>query len=554
MLSVKVPAALAIAREIAGRAVGARGAGGTTAIDIALVLILLPIETRCGGQAGPGVAREAPTIGIVQAPCAVVAPEAGAAAAIHVGLVSVRDAVEALRGAVYEAASQVLGPAKGLDGLDLLFRCADQLEGARHPDFLLRRTCRINTLQPSMTLRCSPFLPFLLLVAASLPTGVLAHEAGGYRVAFIRAGAGGYNHGGNFLARVGRSVLVGSPSEFSSADVYNGRTGALEHHLSSRLPFDEALLFGGGVAAARTSFLVSDPFQNAVYLFGRRDGRLRRTLRPPPEADSERFGTGIAEVAKTIVVGDPNGGATIGPVYAPGPPGSAFLFDTGSGNPIRTIVDPSPSPNGQFGRTVVRGAGGFAIAKLGNYYEPGTVYIYDQDGNLRQTLQATTPAPRDRFGSALAADGARLLIGKPGPGGMPGEVFLYQRRRGQYALARTLIPAEGRALGFGQAVDLVGRRAVVGSAESATLFDCHTGVTLATLTEPVPDPENLDFVPYLPWGGLGDSVAIVGRTIVVGSRGADEDAGSIIVGFAPSAKLPPECGAPYPCPNEISSR
>jgi len=44
------------------------------------------------------------------------------------------------------------------------------------------------------------------------------------------------------------------------------------------------------------------------------------------------------------------------------------------------------------------------------------------------------------------------------------------------------------------------------------------------------------------------TTAIVGPTIVVSSMGDDENAGSIIVGFAPNAPTPPECRTTYPCP------
>ncbi len=401
----------------------------------------------------------------------------------------------------------------------------------------------------------SSFILLLSCAVLSSSAGVGADEAGSYRVAFIRPGAGGYTHGGNFLARVGKSVLVGSPSEFSTADAYDARTGALEHHFTSHFSFDDSAGFGGGVAAARRSFLVADPFQNEVYLFDRGDGRLRRTLRPPPDAESRGFGTGIAEVAKTIVVGDPGGGAPIGPPFYMSGPGAVFVFETRTGALVRTITSPAPKPEGKFGRTVVGCAGGFAVSQPGDYYEPGAVHVYDQDGNLYQTLQSPTPTARDGFGWALAAAGARLLVGRPGPTEAPGAAFLYRRRLGRYVLVRTFVPGAGGTLAFGRAVDLLGRRALVGGSNAATLFDAHSGSPLAILTPPVFDDPDMsgDYVPYLPWSGLGDSVALVGKTVVVGSEGSDENAGSIVVGFAPNADPPPECGAPYPCPNDPAS-
>ena len=133
------------------------------------------------------------------------------------------------------------------------------------------------------------------------------------------------------------------------------------------------------------------------------------------------------------------------------------------------------------------------------------------------------------------------------PFGTPGNAYLYERRRGVFAIVRTF-SADGVQLN-GIAVALRGDRAVLGGSNTVVVFDADAGTRLATLGPPLPAMPDIDtdYTPYLPWTGLGVSVAIVGETIVAGTAGDDENAGSIAVGFAPKAPAPPECATQYPC-------
>jgi hypothetical protein len=382
----------------------------------------------------------------------------------------------------------------------------------------------------------------LTLVLVASPARADGTDAGNYHVAFVRPGAGGYNHGFTQVAAFGTKVLVGSPAEISSADVYDARIGATEHHFPSFYGLDESS-FGIGVAASSRGYLIGEASQREAYLFDRRF-RLRLTLKPPADGLSRAFGTAVGETHRTIIVGDPSGEASY---PEPTGPGAAFLFNNRTGERLRKLTSPTPDRGGGYGRAVVGCAGGFAVAQPGDYYKPGAVHVYDREGELVQTLQAPTPLPRDMYGTALAAAGIRLLIGAPGPFGTPGNAYLYERRRGAFTLVRTFT-AEGVLLN-GIAVALRGTRAVLGGSNTVTVFDADAGTRLATLGLPLPAMPDIDtdYVPYLPWTGLGISVAIVGKTILAGTTGDDENAGSIAVGFAPNAPAPPECAAQYPC-------
>jgi hypothetical protein len=150
---------------------------------------------------------------------------------------------------------------------------------------------------------------------------------------------------------------------------------------------------------------------------------------------------------------------------------------------------------------------------------------------VRKILGADTAA-NDLFGSAMALDGDRLAVGSPrddSPLGDAGSVYLFERKKGgpegwgQVAKLTASDAASSSFLGVSVALD--GDTVVAGAsgaddfAGAAYIFERQADgqwAQTAKLTRP-PDPDTDTF---------GNSVAIEGDTVFVGSEG-DNEAGSL---------------------------
>jgi outer membrane protein assembly factor BamB len=136
---------------------------------------------------------------------------------------------------------------------------------------------------------------------------------------------------------------------------------------------------------------------------------------------------------------------------------------------------------------------------LGIGSEGGEARILDaRDGTLRAVLTCPVVAPDEPTycGNAVAASRQVLAVGASD------HVYLFDRTG---RLRRSL---EAR-IGGRHALAVSGRRVLVGTYAAALLFDAGTGRLLRTFANPAPSPERY----------FGASVALVGRTAVVGAPG-----------------------------------
>ncbi len=90
------------------------------------------------------------------------------------------------------------------------------------------------------------------------------------------------------------------------------------------------------------------------------------------------------------------------------------------------VFAPAPVAGQAFGGAVLVADGRVLVGEAAHEREPGTVRVYDYDGEwlVVATLRAPEPALRDGFGSALARAGELLLVGADGMD--EGRVYVYR--------------------------------------------------------------------------------------------------------------------------------
>ena len=203
---------------------------------------------------------------------------------------------------------------------------------------------------------------------------------------------------------------------------------------------------------------------------------------------------------------------------------------------IYEIVEVLVAPNGpserQFGKNVELIGEWFAVATDSGEdgsLQPGSVHLYEhlefgwRSGKLLHAPERTWP---DEFGSDMDSSHHRLLVGAPGDSEVDwdsGAAWLYELRD-DWSLISALQPKQVESgARFGDAVALDGAWAAIGAPRSDGLgiasgavyiFDGRSGPWTEVQRIEAPDGASGDF--------FGDSVALSGRWLAVGSWGDDD--------------------------------
>ena len=233
-----------------------------------------------------------------------------------------------------------------------------------------------------------------------------------------------------------------------------------------------------------------------------------------------------------------------------GTPGSAQDFATifeGEGDKWKQTAHLT-GDGGGFGQAVaitdIRGRSNTAFAIVGapTHDGAGEVRIFalsGRDWNQQARLRASDAADGDAFGHAVSINGDTALVGAPkddDAGSNSGAVYVFDRVGGRWNQQAKLVAKDAaRSAGFGEAVALLGKTAIIGAPQSE-----HGGVKFAgavyvfaregnrwvektKLT--AGDPGKAD--------RFGFAVAIGGDTVVIGAPLKDteggQDAGAVYI-------------------------
>ena len=96
--------------------------------------------------------------------------------------------------------------------------------------------------------------------------------------------------------------------------------------------------------------------------------------------------------------------------------GEAYLFEPASGLLVRTLINPTPQANDEFGVAIVDVGGNLLIGAPGDdsqAFNSGAAYLISpSNGQVICEVGNPNPTfPDSRFGSVLAATGLRALVG-----------------------------------------------------------------------------------------------------------------------------------------------
>jgi len=201
-------------------------------------------------------------------------------------------------------------------------------------------------------------------------------------------------------------------------------------------------------------------YAGAVFVLDSKTGDAVNTINNPNPTPYAGFGFSM-DVEKTkLVVSSPsaiiNDQDNVGEVY---------IFDSGSGDLLKTIKNPDPDDGDKFGRSVMFAEDKVIVGAIGDgLFDEGTVYIFDaESGSLLQTIHSPQRIPKtgfysNEFGTSLVFDGNRLAVGDPQ--GMVGETvagiaYLFEIDSGR--LIQTINnPFPKESDGFGYYLEFVG--------------------------------------------------------------------------------------------------
>ncbi|MBD3887280.1 hypothetical protein IFO70_37500 [Phormidium tenue FACHB-886] len=269
----------------------------------------------------------------------------------------------------------------------------------------------------------------------------------------------------------------------------------------------------------------------AAYLFDSETGELLQSFYSPTPRESDNFGDAVSLTDNQALIGSPALSET-------SDAGTAYLFNTKSGELVQSFVNPNSTGDDDFGEAVALKDEQALVGARGDdtgATDSGAAYLFDtQTGELLQSFVSPTPNEDAGFGETVALVDDRVVIGAPE--GVQGDaestalgaVYLYDANTGELLQSFTN-PTASEGSEFGEGIALSGNQILIGApgddtgatdSGAAYLFDTQTGELLQTFFNPEP-VEGADF---------GESVALTDDYVVIGA--ANNDTGATDSGVA----------------------
>lgn len=316
---------------------------------------------------------------------------------------------------------------------------------------------------------------------------------------------------------------------------------------------DEAYAYGWSVSLTSNTIAVTAPRnyddarQGATYVYTRPDDGWASTaevakLTPLPGEDVQFFGSSVAVNAGTTVVG------AVGD-QDEGNPGSAYLFMKpererwrSTSHAIR-LGSPDVEDSSYFGWSVAI-TDDTLVVGMPSEDGPGAAYLYTKPPEgwffLSDPVKLTPPngRPRDWFGASVAVSGDTVVIGAAYvfDDAVPGAAYVFTKPATGWEstsnAARLALPESDPATLFGLSVAVRGDIVVVGGKDGETTDAVNVAYLFARpaggwstdavtpVTFSIEDPTEI--------GPLGVSVAIAGKTVVIGAS-SESDPGAVYV-------------------------
>jgi FG-GAP repeat len=253
-------------------------------------------------------------------------------------------------------------------------------------------------------------------------------------------------------------------------------------------------LFGTSVAISGTIAIIgaqgdddAGDFTGSAYLFDTVTGQQLFKLTASDADAVDRFGNSVDISGSTAIVGAPNN-SDAGQFS-----GSAYLFDTETGQQLIKLTAPDAAAGDNFGTSV--GISGMT-AIVGTFIfndddsEFGSAYLFDIENGIQiAKLIATDAAGEDLFGTSVAISGTTAIVGASknnDAGTDSGSAYLFESATGQ---ALSKLTASDAASGdqFGRSVSISGTTAIVGAPNDIVEFtESGSAYVFDTVVEPCP--------------------------------------------------------------------
>lgn len=289
--------------------------------------------------------------------------------------------------------------------------------------------------------------------------------------------ASSFQEFGTKISAVGDRVLISAPGRHGGHGpgevfLHDTRTGGIIRAFKNPTPasrdaFGNSIALSGNnaVIGARWDDTLGDD-NGAVYVFDTESGELVRTIYSPTAATPQKeFGSQVAIVGDKIAVTEryaESGPETISV-------GKVHFFDASTGSHVHTIENPSEVATDAFGQSLASIGDDLLVgAPNTDLSVPGAVHRYDVDSGelIRTYTSPTDPSLGGRFGTAIAAtDDGKIIVGAPGYEGA-GQGYLIDADSGT-VLETIHSPNPNKFLGFGQNVAAIGKDVLISQSYSA---------------------------------------------------------------------------------------
>lgn len=320
-----------------------------------------------------------------------------------------------------------------------------------------------------------------------------------------------------------------------SAYLVDVTTGDILHKL---IPGDLATAdyFGAAVAINGTVVAVgasgaddNGTDSGAVYVFDIATGTELAKLLPSDGVAEARFGQALALDGQTLLVGaerdDDNGAFS----------GSAYVFDISTGQQLFKFA-PSDLRSGDLFGSAVALSGTRAIVgayRAGINPRTGTAYLFDTSTGQQIAKLAPSDAPQlGEFGRSVAIEGGLALVGGTGSnpvGSDSGAAYLIDANTGQEL--NRLFPADGFAgMRFGSAVALSDGRAFIGALRARSPQGPQAGAPGSVLVYDISRETRVSRFfgsDVTNFQGFGEVLAVDGETSVHGVGAIDVPFGNV---------------------------
>lgn len=240
----------------------------------------------------------------------------------------------------------------------------------------------------------------------------------------------------------------------------------------------------------------------------------------PQVARAQALGRTVAIAGADLLVGEPGHAARGGLVYVYRKRGTAWAE--------RARLEPSETrPSDGFGSAIVVSGD---VALVAANARPAAVFAFSRDraGAWRET--ARIPAPVDsgeNFATAIALAGDLALVGAPSRDSLTGIVYLFRRSGNSWTAAGTVAASDARrADRFGSSITVVGNRVVIGAPGRGRFLG--TAYVFALENGALREEARLAPTDTMPQNRFGQSAAIAGDDIFIGTPGFDRNAGAVI--------------------------